>query len=107
MCIILLIYTCIYLIYICYIYSYIGDWDINHDRAFVLPNALEAFIKTASTYHLHQSELDSAKNCLDSSDCGNCSILSFTDVRMECLMDKCFCPTSFYHLALDIGSSIS
>jgi hypothetical protein len=89
-----------------YVYGrYEGQWDQRHDRVYMIPNYLEAFLRTSLSYHLksHQQEQGQGVICSTSSDCGNCTILSYQSVRMECILNSCLCPTSFYHLALDPG----
>ena len=93
-----------------YIYGKYGDasveWDTNRDRAFIIPNALEAFIRSTLSYHLFAEEIivgTDAETCEISSECGNCTILDYSAVKMECLLHACVCPTAFYHLAVDPG----
>lgn len=91
-----------------YVYGrYTEPWD-KHDRVYMIPNYLEAFLRTSLGYHLNQHTLEStstsASSCDTSSDCGNnCTIFDNTFVRMECILHTCLCPVSFYHLALDPG----
>lgn len=88
-----------------YVYGrYTDKWD-KHDRIYTIPNYLEAFIRTSLAYHLHQDTLsESEQICSTSADCvTNCTILEYNFVRMECILNTCICPVSFYHLALDPG----
>jgi nicastrin len=89
-----------------YIYGkYDGDWNSDRDRAFIIPNALEAFIRSSLSYHLFAESLGQGDSttCETSADCGNCTILDYDAVRMECLLYSCVCPTASYHLAVDPG----
>jgi hypothetical protein len=91
-----------------YIYGkYTGeDWNSDRDRAFIIPNALEAFIRSALSFHLSaetRTEGAGATECETTAECGNCTILDYEAVRMECLLSACVCPTASYHLAVDPG----
>lgn len=86
--------------------KYTDDWNSDRDRAFIIPNALEAFIRAALSYHLSSEiaiEGATVTVCESSADCGNCTILDYTSVQKECLLMKCVCPTASYHLAVDPG----
>lgn len=81
-------------------------WNADSDRAFIIPNALEAFIRSALSYHLFTENMEmevDVVTCETSAECGNCTILDYDAVKMECLIQKCVCPTASYHLALDPG----
>lgn len=83
-----------------YVYGrYTESWE-KHDRVYMIPNYLEAFLRTAMAYHLSP---ESEELCTTSADCGNCTILEYNFVRMECILNTCLCPVSYYHLALDPG----
>lgn len=90
-----------------YIYGkYTGtDWNAERDRAFIIPNALEAFIRASLSYHLYAENLGGAEAvaCESTANCGNCTILEYGAVQMECLLGSCVCPTASYHLAVDPG----
>jgi hypothetical protein len=88
-----------------YVYGrYEAPWDVKHDRVYLIPNYLEAFLRTSLSYHLSPTTGTPADVCTTSSDCkSNCTIMDYASVRMECILDTCLCPTSFYHLALDPG----
>jgi nicastrin len=89
--------------------KYSGDWNSERDRAFIIPNALEAFIRASFSYHLApEIMLDEATavKCDTASDCHNCTILNFGAVQMECFLSTCVCPTASYHLAVDPGDLI-
>jgi hypothetical protein len=90
-----------------YVYGrYTEPWD-KHDRVYMIPNYLEAFLRSSLAYHLNQDALSSSSKtdiCVTSSDCkSNCTIFDYEFVKMECVLDTCVCPVSFYHLALDPG----
>jgi hypothetical protein len=94
-----------------YVYGrYTEPWD-KHDRVYMIPNYLEAFLRTALAYHLNQDTLSASasassasSSCATSSDCqNNCTIFDNQFVKMECVLSTCLCPVSFYHLALDPG----
>src|SRR5688572_5649696 len=81
---------------------YTGEWHKQTDRAYIIPNALEAFVRSSLLYSLNANKTDSPA-CETSSDCGLCSLLDYDQVQMECISDICICPSAFYHLALDPG----
>lgn len=85
-----------------YIYGkYTGEWEPERDRAFIIPNSLEAFIRSALSFHL--DTVNRTATCETTADCGNCTILDYDAVHMECLLSSCVCPAASYHLAVDPG----
>jgi hypothetical protein len=84
-----------------YVYGrYEETWN-KHDRVYAIPNYLEAFLRTSLSYYLGSNSREGV--CETSSDCGNCTVMEYSSTRMECILDTCVCPTTFYHLALDPG----
>ena len=88
-----------------YVYGkYDGEWNSGRDVAFIIPNALEAFVRSSLSYHLFAESIDAEEvSCESTADCGNCTILDYEGVMMECLLQVCVCPTASYHLAVDPG----
>jgi hypothetical protein len=89
------------------------QWDAAKMKVFVVPDKLEAFIRTFLSFNFRDQSSSSSSNannneivCTISSQCGICPIAVmgiYNHVKMECIVGKCICPTAFYHLALDIG----
>ena len=87
-------------------------WDPEVNKVYIRPTQLEAFIRSFLSYEWTSDRFSNSLNdnskssaCNATSDCGSCpgGILSYSNVKMECLVGKCICPAAFYHLALDIG----
>lgn len=79
------------------------EWNMDKDKCYVIPNRLQAFIKMALSYHLNTESADS-EVCKSYKDCGVCTIGSYSNVRMDCVLGKCVPPNTFYHIALDPGN---
>lgn len=80
--------------------KYNDDFDKNHTHVYVIPSPLESFIRSSLSLYFGNNN-DDGDDCHTKADCSTCSILSYENVKMECISSKCICPVSYYHIALD------
>ncbi|EWM23993.1 nicastrin [Nannochloropsis gaditana] len=74
-----------------------------HDKAYVVPKPLEAFLRAWLGHTLGQGGEDAPVACQGPSDCSDLTCDAGLSTR-ECVLDACVCRTAaFYHTALDPG----